>query len=285
VTDRVPPDSETARPGFVPVAAAFIRRDLAIAASYRLAFVMRGLAVLMAFAALYYLAQFVGVAGSAGPGARYGDAGYMGFWLVGVTVGDFFYASVSALPRLLRRAQLEGTLEAMFATPTPAAYVVIATPLSEAILIALRSTALFAVGSQLFAVDLSAANWLLVVCTLGLAGLAFAGLGLVGGAVTLALRRSDPITAGAAILSTLIGGVLYPVDVLPETAARAAYLLPLAPTLEALRQALFAGAGAAIVGRELATLAMFAGFAGLVGTMGFAACLARSRASGSLSHY
>jgi len=103
--------------------------------------------------------------------------------------------------------------------------------------------------------------------------------------VTLILRHTDPITAAISTTAMLIGGVFYPVDLLPETASRLAYMFPLAPSLEALRRILFAGASVADVGRELAVLALFAALVGLAGVSLFSHALRRARADGSLSHY
>ncbi len=273
------------RPGFGAVAVAFLRRDLAIAASYRLTFAMRSLAIIVTLVALAFTARFVGVSDDSQMVSRYGDAGYLGFWVVGIVIGEVFYSTTTALGSAIRRAQVEGTLDATLSTPTPVAYVVLCAPLALVAVSMLRAAATFAVAAIMFDVSFDVANALAVVAVSALALLSFIALGVLGGAVTMLIRRTDPITLGLSMFGAEIGGVLYPVDLLPETLSTIAYMFPLAPTLEALRLALFAGAGFADIGRELAVVGVFAGLVGIGGVMLFSFALNKARADGSLSHY
>jgi ABC-2 type transport system permease protein len=85
--------------------------------------------------------------------------------------------------------------------------------------------------------------------------------------------------------AALIGGVLFPVDVLPGFLQVISYAVPLAPTLEALRQVLFSSATVGDITTELAALAAFAVVIGTAGAGLFAYALRRARIDGSLSHY
>jgi ABC-2 type transport system permease protein len=75
------------------------------------------------------------------------------------------------------------------------------------------------------------------------------------------------------------------VDLLPESLSTVAYMFPLAPTLEAMRLSLFAGAGFADVTQELAVLAAFTGVVGVAAVWSFGYALRLARRQGSLSHY
>jgi ABC-2 type transport system permease protein len=266
------------------VAWAFLRRELAIAASYRLTFAMRGLAILVSCVALAFTAQFVG-ASEGGAIERYGAAGYLGFWVVGVVVADVFYSTATALAASIRQAQLEGTLDAMLAAPAPTAYVVLCAPVGQVVVAVLRSALTLGVAALLFGLDFDAGGALAVAAVVALALVSFAMLGVIGGAVTMLLRRTDPITYGLSMFGAVIGGVLFPVDQLPDAVSTAAYMFPLAPALEALRLVLFAGAGLGDVRQELAVMAAFAALATVAGAWLFAHALRRARADGSLTHY
>jgi ABC-2 type transport system permease protein len=267
------------------VAAAFLRRDLAIAASYRLTFVMRALAIIVSLVALAFTARFVGASDDAQMVSRYGNAGYLGFWVIGIVVGDAFYSTSTALGGAIRRAQVEGTLDAMLSTPTPVGYVLLSAPLGQLAIALVRTLSTLLVASIMFDVAFRVEHPLALAAICATALVSFAALALLGGAVTMLIRRTDPITLALSMFGAVIGGVLYPVDLLPESLATVAYMFPLAPTLEALRLTLFAGAGFADITQELAPIAVFAALVGLAGALLFQHALRRARADGSLSHY
>ena len=76
------------------VAWAFLRRDAAVAASQRFGFIVQTLGLVAGVATFAYLSRFVG-----NPAGRGGEAealspvsasGILGFWLVGLAVGELF---------------------------------------------------------------------------------------------------------------------------------------------------------------------------------------------------
>lgn len=279
-------EAAAVRPTLWRVAAAFLRRDLAVALSYRISFALQVAGMALALASLVYFARFIGPAPAGGDGvARYGGAGYVGFWIVGLAVADLFHAMTSALPARIRQAQVEGTLEAMLATPAPAGLVVVAAGLGDVLVALVRLAVYLVAGALVMGVTFGPVHLGSLLLSSALSLLAFAALGLFGGAITMSLRRSDPVTTLAALASVLIGGVLYPVDVLPPLLAAAAYALPSAPALEAVRLALFTGAPPAALGRELLALGAFTVVVGPLGALWFARALRRAREDGSLGQY
>ena len=272
-----------ARVTLARVAGAFLRRELAVMASYRLFVIFKLLAVVVTVAMVAFMASFVHAGGSLPP-ARYGAAGYLGFWLLGICVADLFQTAISALAQHIRAAQLEGTLEAMLATPAPTAWIVLSAPLTE-ILFALLRVAVYLGSGLCFGASLGQADVVAFLVTLAAALVAFAALGLLGGALTMTLRRTDPITGLVSVAALLLGGVLFPVDILPPVLRVLAFALPLGPALEGLRRALFAGAPLSALGVELGTLAAFTLVVAPAAAWLFARALRRARADGSLGHY
>jgi ABC-2 type transport system permease protein len=270
------------------VAWAFLRRDAAEAAASRLRLVVLAIglgSLLLTFASL---ARFVGnptgQGGAVEALAPTGAAGILGFWLVGLAVGELFRRTATGLARKVREAQLEGTLEATLATPAPAAWIVLSTPLYEILAGAVEAIVLIGAGALWFDVPLRPGAAALAA-TAVLSLLAFGALGLLGGAMTMALRRTDPVTALLGVAGVLVGGVLFPVSELPRPLALVADAFPLAPSLDAFRLSLFAGAGIGDVGASLAALAAFAGVCGPIAALAFAWALRRARVNGSLGQY
>ncbi len=270
------------------VAWAFLRRDAAEAASSRLRFVvlLLGLgSLLLTFASLArFVGNPVGQGGTAEALVPTGSAGILGFWLVGLAIGELFRRTATGLARKVREAQLEGTLEAILGTPAPAAWIVLSTPLYEILAGAVEAIVLVGAGAVCFGVSLRP-DIAALVATTALSLLAFGSLGLLGGALTMSLRRTDPVTALLGVAGVLVGGVLFPVSELPGVLRLVASAFPLAPSLDAFRLSLFAGAGVGAVAAPLVALAAFTAVCGPVAALLFAWALQRARVNGSLGQY
>ena len=93
---------------------AFFRRDVAIARSYRMAFLLEILEAFFGVATFYYLSRFV----SNDELVRVlpAKSDYFAFALVGFAFFDYLTVSLSAFDNSIVEAQRNGTLEAMLVT-------------------------------------------------------------------------------------------------------------------------------------------------------------------------
>jgi ABC-type polysaccharide/polyol phosphate export permease len=122
-----------------------------------------------------------------------------------------------------------------------------------------------------------------VVLLVAMAG--FATLSLAGGALTMILRRANPLNLVIASTSLIAGGVLYPRGILPHPLRWAGALLPITPALDGLRAAIVHGQGPLQLGGPLLRLAAFALLGGPLAAWLFTRSLARARQDGSLTSY
>jgi ABC-2 type transport system permease protein len=265
------------------VARAFLRRGLQEALSYRAAFLLRLLAVGLSLTSFFFFARFVD-SGRSPLLARYGGD-YLSFGLVGMIVLSLQYTAVSAYPKAIREAQVAGTLEAMLASPTPGWLVLLCAPLYEFVASFLWAAVYLVVGGLLFGVRFAHVNVPALAAALTLCIVAFASLGFFGAAITMLLRRSDPISLSLGGLSALAGGVLYPTSVLPPWLQQAGKALPITHALEMIRRATFAGASLTELGPSLVGLAAFCAVAAPAGLLAFGWTLRRARRDGSLTHF
>ena len=144
---------------------------------------------------------------------------------------------------------------------------------------------IYILGGALFGLSFTDANIGGSLFVFILALLAFASLGVASAAFTLVLKRGDPLLWLSGGLSWLLGGVFFPVDMLPDGLRLAAQILPITHALEALRATLLGGAGLVDVAPHVAVLAGFA-FVGLPLTMTlFGAAVRWGKRSGTLGHY
>ena len=95
---------------------------------------------------------------------------------------------------------------------------------------------LFGYDTSLFSAFLALLIWILSV-------LIFLGLGVISAAITLVIKRGDPLAYAINGIAWLCGGILYPTSLLPEWANTLSYLVPITPMLDSVRALLLAGAG------------------------------------------
>jgi ABC-2 type transport system permease protein len=116
---------------------AFFKRDLAIARSYRMAFVIEILEAFFGVATFYYLSQFVSTDQLSRALPPRSD--YFAFALIGLAFFDYLTVSLSALDDSIMEARQNGTLEAMLVSETPLTTILIASAAYPFVLLALRT--------------------------------------------------------------------------------------------------------------------------------------------------
>jgi ABC-2 type transport system permease protein len=254
---------------------AFLRRDLRIALSYRLAFASEVGSMLFSVVTYWLVSRLVGPAEVPG--------GYFSFAAVGLAVANFMQVIVLVAGNV-RQDQMMGTLEAVVAggtgVPALAAGMVSYPLLSAAVRGIVYGAIAFSLGAN--TVD---ANWPLAITGLVVGSVAFAGLSLVSVALVLLFRQAAAATGWFLSILTLAGGVLFPLRLFPSWATAAAKLSPFTQAVRLVRHALLGGATWVGNWVPLVTLVVMALACALLGLASVAGGLARARRSGTLAHY
>lgn len=260
---------------------AFYRRDLLTEVSYRANFFFGLAGGLFSILTFYFLSMVVE---SGAPGLSRFRGGYFAFVLLGLSASALLREALSGFAARVRQAQLTGTLEVVLATPiSPAAVILCASiyPLWSA---SLRAGLYLVFGWALFSAELSLAHWPAAIAALVLGVTSFAAIGILSASATMILKRGDPVAWSVGALSLLLGGVYYPVEILPEPLRSAADFLPITHTLIALREALIGGAGPALA-RSLWILCVFCVVLLPVALLAFTLAVRKARHDGSLTHF
>src|SRR5207249_10844865 len=112
--------------------------------------------------------------------------------------------------------------------------------------------------ATLFGFPLRAANWLAVFAVLLATLLAFSGLGILSAGYLLLFKRGKPAKWFFLGVSSVAGGLLFPVGIFPGWLQLVARLNPVTYALDAMRASLLGGAGVAALLRPLPVLLLFA---------------------------
>jgi ABC-2 type transport system permease protein len=109
-----------------------------------------------------------------------------------------------------------------------------------------------------FGVSLGQANLPATTVLLVLALLSHLPIGILSAGFILIFKRGDPVTLILGYVSSLLGGVYFPLQVLPQWVQTVAQFLPFTHALEGLRQAVLNGKGLGELGPQVAILSTFA---------------------------
>src|SRR5919201_723309 len=228
---------------------AFVRRDLAIDWSYKLSFILQTVHVALAVAAFYFRSKLLGDRRPAGYAS-------FPFVLVGLAVNAYMSTCFACFSQAIRSGQSTATLKAVLATPTPPATLLVCSA-TYPFIRALLDAAVYIVVGLMFGLSIAGWNAFAAGSVLMLSLLAFSSIGVMSATFTLVFKRGDPLLWLFASGSWLLGGVLYPTDLLPPLLRHVGALLPITHAVNGMRAALLSGASSAAY-RELAPLALFA---------------------------
>jgi len=262
--------------------AAFFWRDLAIARGYRGALVLETLEALFGVATFYYLSRFV--ESPELESALPAGSSYFAFALVGFAFFDYLSVSLGAFDASLEEAHQNRTLEALLVTQTPLPVILAGSAVYPFVTLALRTCVYLAWGALLFGFAPNSANWSGAIAILVASILSFAGLGILSAAYQILFKRGNPAKWVVLGVSGLVGGMMYPVTVLPAPLQWVARLIPVTYSLEGMRAALLAGASWGKLWPSVAALLLFAAVLLPLSFAVFAWALRRTKITGTLTH-
>ncbi|HYL99189.1 MAG TPA: ABC transporter permease, partial [Blastocatellia bacterium] len=174
--------------------------------------------------------------------------------------------------------------EALLVTQTPLPVILAGSAVYPFAALALRTCVYFAWGALLFGFLPHSANWLGAVVILLASILAFAGLGVLSASYQILFKRGNPAKWIVLGVSGLVGGMMYPVAILPQPLQILARLIPVTYSLEGMRAALLSGAGWSELWPSVAALLIFAAILLPLSFAIFAWALRRTKITGTLTH-
>jgi ABC-2 type transport system permease protein len=263
--------------------ASFIIRDFLIDVSYRFNFVLQFVSIFITTLMFFFLSELIGSGVSNQLRAYGGD--YFAFALVGIAFVDYLSVSLSSFSSQIRSAQTMGTLEALLVTPTSVPSILFSSCLYNFTFTSLRIIVYMLVGVLIFGVRLHFTSLTALAVITLLTILSFIGIGLFSAAFIIVFKQGSPLNWVMNISAGLLGGVIYPVSVLPSWLQPYSYLLPITHALEAIRQLLLNGASFAAVYKQILILSLFAGILLPLGLTAFGYGLKMAKKEGSLIHY
>jgi len=261
------------------VAAAFIRRDAATAFSYRMPFVIGLVQSFFSLGFLYFLGRLIGprISTVATRGS------YFEFAVVGSVLLVVLSSTLVSMAQRLRSDQSTGTLEVLFTMPYRPSLTVLASSAYQVLYATATAVVTLAIAVGLgLRFHISPLGGLVAVgCFVFATGL-FVALGVAFAAYVLVFKRGETLTSLAMTGVSLIGGVYYPLSLLPHALRVFAEVVPFTWVVGVLRQSLLYGQVPAF---RLLELAASDAVAVPVALALFAAALRHAQRRGTLGQY
>lgn len=261
----------------------FLVRDFLVTVSYRAAFALQLIGMLFSIAVFFYMGVAVGET-TAGSIQHYGGS-YFAFLIIGTAFADYLQNSFQTFSTSIREGQMIGTLEMLLASPLRPSVIILSSSLWSYLYASLRIGIILALAVLLFDLDLGRANWTAATCVLALSIAYLMGLGIMMAGLVLVMKQERVVTSVIVFSSVLLGGVAFPVDVLPSWLRFVAELLPFTHSVTGLRRSLLLGESWSDLAPVLLTLLAFAVVLFPLGLATFNLCLNRVKVTGTLGHY
>ena len=261
----------------------FLKRDAAIRASYRLDFLFQIASIFFSVAVLFFIGKLVGE-GEIPALSAYGG-NFTAFLLVGVAMSGYLAVSLGAFADVMRTAQVQGTLEMMLVSPTSLALILVASSLWSFLFTTVTVLVYFFAGKALGFFSIDFASLAAAVIILFLTVIVFSAVGIGSAAFILVFKRGNPLNYFLVSAGGLLGGVFFPVSILPDWLQAVSLLLPITHALEGMRRALLTGCGPGEVVPQILVLTIFAGVLVPASFYLFRIAVAKARRDGSLARF
>jgi ABC-2 type transport system permease protein len=204
--------------------------------------------------------------------------------VVSMTANALVWNSIFWVGEILDRERKKGTLLALFLAPCSRLSWLIGFAGSGVVETAVAALTVGVAGMLLFGVRFHP-NYLTLLVTVPLFVASLIGIGLIMSGFGLITKHSNELSNVVFPILTLLGGVYYPVNQLPEVPRLLAHLLPLGYGFQALSAAALNGSSIYDVRGSLIPLLGFAIALPLAGTLIFRLLERSVRRSGELELY
>ena len=259
---------------------AFVIRDFQVQLSYRMAFFLRVLTILIVVTIAYYMSRIL-------PGLAVQDPNWRDPFpalITGLAVLNYFMTNFSSLATAIRSEQLQGTLESVLMTPITVPGLIVSSSTLDFIEATIYSSLYLVFGAVFFGVTYQG-SYLLAFLILILTTMVFASLGILSASFAMVFKKGDPIAVLAATGTAVFSGVFFPPKLLPGTMQKISKLLPATYGLEAIRGVLIQNNGLNEARGPIITLLIFLAILLPISLWIFSRAIRRAKREGSLIQY
>ena len=255
-----------------------MRRDAILFASYRTQLVSQILGPLFTITLFYYISHLLTAKTIHSPG------GYFGFVIVGLVIVQILTLSLGIMPVTVRQELVSGTIERFLVSAHGPVNGILGTMLFPLINAMLTGVLMLGLATVIFGLPLAATAVLAIPVSL-LGMLAFMPLAFILVALVMAFKQVTSATQFIIAGLAIVGGLYFPIAVLPGWIRWASEVQPLTPATDLLRHLLV---NTPLAHSAMVDLLKLVGFVALLLPAGFAllrAAIRYGQRTGTVAEY
>lgn len=264
-------------------AAAFLKKDFLAESSYRFAFFFNFFGILIGILGYFFINRLFG--GRIAPHLQPYGVDYFSYVLLSSAFFGYVGVGLGSFVGRIQAEQQQGTLEAVLATPTRPSTILFSLALWNLILATVDLAFYAALAVFLFRVSFAQINIVATAVIFVLTILSFSALGILSASFIIVLKRGNPVGWIVSSLEGLIGGVYFPVTVLPGWMQFLAGFFPITYAIRAVQLAVWQGYGLDRLWPEVLFLAAFSAVLLPLSLAAFRFSLRIARRDGTLAQY
>ncbi len=262
---------------------AFVKKDLLVTISYRFNLLLSVIGIVLSVLMFYFIGKTF--RGAMTPYLERYGGDYFPYVLIGIAVSNFVTVGLSALSQQARSAQVEGTLEALLSTPTSIYTILIGNSLWNFITAFISAAFLIGMGIAIIQLEVLALHAFAALMILLLTFFAFLAIGMLSASFVIIFKQGNPINYIFGWSSFFLGGILFPVEVLPKPFPVFSQLLPITHAVKAIRELLLADTSIRDVVPLVINLLLFIAVIGPGSFFFFRYAVHRAKKDGNLIQY
>ncbi|MBI4834314.1 MAG: ABC transporter permease [Planctomycetes bacterium] len=262
---------------------AYIKKSALNLVSYRFAFALSIFAPIISVVIFFFIDKLFG--SQIAPHLAPFGINYFSYVLVGIMAGGFLGGTISALAAQLNDEQMMGTFEALISTPT-GIYTIMIAMMSWNFILSIFNIFIYVIaGIFIFGVDFGNINLVSTAVILLISIISFNALGMLSASFIIAFKRGDPVSYLMNIGMEVLGGVFFPITVLPEWVRIFSYIFPITYSIRSLEKAVYQGAALAILWQDVLILLCISLALIPIASIAIKASLSYARRKGTLVQY
>lgn len=182
-----------------------------------------------------------------------GTSNYLSYAMIGGVLNSFSVSLLMIVSRMLITEMREGTLEALLLTPLPRQGYFLGAAAQGLMRSCIEMLTIFLIG-LFFGLSMVSAGIVMLIPILAVFCLAIFGQALVLGGFMLVFRDTYITQNTLFVIMTLVSGVSFPPEFLPDWLHTISYVMPLSYGLDLVRSAIIHGQWSGIMTRDLLLL-------------------------------
>lgn len=262
---------------------AVIKKDFLIETSYKLSFFFSLFSVLANLLTYFFIDKLFGHRMT----AHLEEFGVSYFSYVLLSMAFFSYIGVGlgSFSSRIRSEQLQGTLESLLMTPTKVSVLLVSMAIWNLIFATLSVLIYIVLGIFLFKIDFTNLNIISTATILVLTILCFSSLGIISASFIMIFKRGNPVGWIINTLEGLLGGVYFPIKIMPPFLQLIAQFFPVTHAIRAMELAIYKNYSLGQLKNEWIFLLFFSIVLMPLSLCSFKYALKKARLQGSLIKY